>query len=150
MRPVRVSIDVPQSRETVYDFLDVLGNHERFTDHMMKDWQCEGPKAGVGAKARAKAVAGGRNDTVEIEVVEVERPVKTVEHNVSAGGRRVATGTYVLAALPDGGTRITFESAIQKAPWNERLAAPLVRSILRRANERSMQRLAGELGRDTR
>jgi hypothetical protein len=37
MKPVRVSIDVPQAREDVYDFLDVLANHELFTDHMMRD-----------------------------------------------------------------------------------------------------------------
>ena len=45
MKPVRVSIDVPQQREQVYDFLDVMSNHEPFTDHMLKHWQSPGPTA---------------------------------------------------------------------------------------------------------
>jgi hypothetical protein len=42
MKPVLVSIDVSQAREDVYDFLDVLANHELFTGHMFRDWRCEG------------------------------------------------------------------------------------------------------------
>lgn len=145
MKPVQVSIDVPQSREVVYDFLDVLSNHERFTSHFMTDWQYQGPDRGVGAKARVKATAGGRTQTVDIEVIEAERPERNVERNVSAGGRRVGTGTYLLAALPHGGTRVTFEYAWRKAPWNERLGAPIARAVLRRGNERSLQGLATEL-----
>jgi hypothetical protein len=49
MKPVTVSIEVPQAREDVYDFLDVLANHESFTDHMLRDWRCAGPARGVGA-----------------------------------------------------------------------------------------------------
>ena len=44
--PIKVSIDVPESREAVYDFLDILANHEVFTDHMMRDWHYEGPERG--------------------------------------------------------------------------------------------------------
>jgi hypothetical protein len=145
MKPVTVTIDVPQSREAVYDFLDVMSNHEQFTDHIMQDWQFEGPARGIGSKARVKAVAAGRTETVEIEVIEAERPVKTVERNVGAGGKRVGTGTYTLADLPDGGTRVTFTYAWQQAPWNERLAAPVVRGIARRGFERAMPRLAERL-----
>jgi hypothetical protein len=145
MKPVTVTIDVPQSREAVYDFLDVMSNHELFTDHMMQDWHFEGPARGIGSKARLKAVVGGRTEAVEVEVIEAERPVKTVERNVGAGGKRVGTGTYTLANLPDGGTRVTFTYAWQQAPWNERLAAPVVRGIARRGNERALQRLAEQL-----
>jgi hypothetical protein len=145
MKPVTVTIDVPQTREAVYDFLDVMSNHELFTDHMMQDWRLAGPARGIGSKARLKAVVGGRTETVEIEVIEAERPVKTVERNVGAGGKRVGTGTYTLADLPDGGTRVTFTYAWQQAPWNERLAEPIVRGIARRGFERAMQRLAEQL-----
>ena len=145
MKPVTVTIDVPQSREAVYDFLDVMSNHELFTDHIMQDWHFEGPARGIGSKARLKAVVGGRTENVEIEVIEAERPVKTVERNVGAGGKRVGTGTYTLADLPDGGTRVTFTYAWQQAPWNERLAEPVVRGIARRGFERAMQRLAERL-----
>jgi hypothetical protein len=145
MHPVAVSIDVPQSREDVYDFLDVMANHEPFTNHMMRDWKFDGPPSGVGSKARLTAFAAGRTYDVDMEVIEAERPVRTVERNISAGGKRVATGTYTLAELPDGGTRVTFTYAWQQAPVGDRLIPPLTRAILRRGNERAMQRLAEQL-----
>ena len=144
MKPVRVSIDVPQRREDVYDFLDVLANHELFTDHMLREWHCAGPARGVGAKASVTAVAGGRTEALDMEVIEAERPTRNVERNVGASGR-VATGTYALAELPGGGTRITFESAWLRVPRAEALTAPLVRAVLRRGNKRSLERLAALL-----
>jgi hypothetical protein len=147
MKPVRVSIDVPQAREDVYDFLDVLANHEFFTDHMFRDWQCEGPARGVGAKVRVTAVVAGRAEAIDIEVIEAERPARNMERNVGASGR-VATGTYTLDELPGGGTRITFESAWLRVPRTEALAAPLVRAMVRRGNRRALERLAGALQAD--
>lgn len=137
-----MTIDVPQPLEEVYDFLDVLANHEAFTDHMLVDWECSGPAAGVGAKVHVKSKAAGRTEDVEIEVVEGERPRRIVERNVSAKGKRIGTGTYLLVQLPDGGTHITFEYAWQQAPLSDRLGAPVVRSVLRRGNQRALQRLA--------
>ena len=144
MRPVQVTTEVPYPREDVYDFLDVMSNHEPFTNHMLRDWEYGGPDRGVGSKAKVNSV-GGPADSIEIEVVAAERPTRIVERNVGAGGRRVANGTYVLTDLPGEGTRITFEYAWQRAPLSERLASPLVRRILRRGNERSMRRLADQL-----
>jgi hypothetical protein len=145
MRSLTTTIDVPQSREVVYDFLDVLANHELFTDHMMRDWRCDGPARGVGAKAKFNAVLGGRTDPLEMEVIVAEAPVKSVERNVGAGGRRVATGTYTLAELPGGGTHIAFQYSWQKIPFTERLASPIIRTVMRRAFQRAMQRLAENL-----
>ena len=145
MRPVTVTTEVPYPTEDVYDFLDVMSNHEPFTNHMLRDWEFAGPDRGVGSKAKVKVSVGGRTESVEIEVVEADRPTRIVERNVGAGGRRVANGTYTLAKLPGGGTRITFEYAWQRAPLSERLAAPLVRGILRRGNERAMRRLEDQL-----
>jgi carbon monoxide dehydrogenase subunit G len=145
MNPVRVSIDVPQPREQVYDFLDVMANHEPFTNHMLQDWRYSGPDRGVGSKARVTVNMAGRSETVDIEVIAGKRPQSIVEQNVGAGGRRIATGTYTLEALPGGGTRITFEYACKQAPLSERLAAPIVRSILGRGNRRAMERLAEQL-----
>src|SRR4051812_20848649 len=51
-KPVTVTVDVPQDRERVFDFLDVMANHEPFTDHLMRDWELSGPARGVGSKAR--------------------------------------------------------------------------------------------------
>jgi hypothetical protein len=146
MRPVRVTIDIPQPIEEVYDFLDVMANHEPFTNHILRDWEYSGPDRGVGSKARVHASAGGRTDTVDIEVIDAERPARIVERNVGAGGKRVATGTYTLSELPGGGTHVVFEYAWQQIPLSERVMSPVVRGVLRRANERAMERLAAQIG----
>jgi hypothetical protein len=144
MKPVQVSIDVPHAREDVYDFLDVLANHELFTGHMFRDWRYAGPARGAGAKATVTAAAGGRTETIDIEVIETERPARNVERNTGASGR-VGTGTYTLAELPGGGTRITFESAWLRVPRTEALAAPLVRAMVSRGNKRALAGLAEQL-----
>jgi hypothetical protein len=147
MLPVTVTIDVPQRREDVFSFLDVLANHEPFTDHMLVDWSVSGPASGVGAKAHVHSKAGGRKMPVDIEVIEVDAPARSVERNVSAGGKRVGRGTYELTELPSGGTRIAFTYSWDRAPLSDRTLAPLVRAILRRGNQRAMERLAEQLAR---
>ena len=145
MQPVSVTVEVPDPVEEVFDFLDVMANHEPFTDHLLRDWEYSGPDRGVGSKARVRVKAGGRTDVIDIEVTSATRPTQIVEQNVGAGGRRRATGTYNLQAGADGGTRVEFVYAWQQAPLSERLAAPIVRGMLRRGNERAMQRLAERL-----
>lgn len=145
MKPVTASVDVPQSRQEVYDYLDVLGNHERFTDHFLVDWEVSGPATGVGARARMRVKSPGPDDWLDMEVLEADAPRTTTEESVSAKGKRRTRGTYVLEELPGGGTRIAFELAWLEAPLRERLAAPLTRSVVRRANARSLQRLAETL-----
>jgi hypothetical protein len=131
--PVTVSVDVPQRRADVYAFLDVMANHESFTDHMLTDWRCSGPDSGLGARANVTAKAGGRSEPVEFEVVE------------AAKGKRVGTGTYVLSDTADGGTHIEFTYAFEQIPGRERPLVPLMRRILKRGNERAMTRLAERL-----
>src|SRR3954452_22340885 len=143
--PVTVSVDVPQLRADVYAFLDVMANHESFTDHMLTDWQCSGPTTGVGAKASVVAKAGGRSDKVRFEVVEVEADRMIRERNWASKDRRVATGTYRLSDTADGGTHIEFTFAFEQVPALERPLVPLMRRMIRSGNERSMQRLDEQL-----
>ena len=145
MRSLHVSIDVPQHRDTVYAYLDVLANHEQFTDHMMRDWRLSGPPRGVGAKATVDVVLGGRTEPVEIEVIETEARVRNVERNIGAAGKRVATGTYTLDELSGGQTRINFDYAWQQMPVRERMVAPLIRRAMQPALRSAMQRLAEQL-----
>ena len=145
MRPVTVAVTVPNGRQEVYDFLEVLANHEPFTDHMLVDWHYSGPSYGLGARARMRLKKRGRPDWMDLEVVEVHRPSSTVEETVGAGGRRRTRGTYVLEEAPAGGTRISFRFEWLRAPLVERLAAPFTRSVLRRGNRRSLERLAQRL-----
>jgi hypothetical protein len=145
MKPVSVHIDVPQEIGDVYDHLDVMANHEAFTNHYMTDWSFDGPDRGVGSMAHVTAKPGGQSAEVYIAVYHADAPRRIVEHNASAGGARLGTGTYILEPLPDGGTRVTFEYGWRKAPLADRMAAPLVRSMMRKANQSAMERLAGEL-----
>lgn len=145
MRSIRVTTVVPYPPEPVFDFLDVVSNHESFTNHMLKDWEYSGPERGIGAKAKVRATLGGRSEPVEIEVIAGERPKTIVEQNVGARGRRIATGTYMLERLPSGETLIAFEYAWKRAPLSERVAAPLVRAVLTSANERALARLVEQL-----
>jgi hypothetical protein len=145
MKPVRVTIDVSHPREQVFDFLDVMSNHETFTNHMLQDWEYSGPDRGIGSKATVTVKAAGRSEKVDIEVIAAERPRSIVEQNVSAGGKRIGTGTYTLDELPARHTRITFEYAWRQPLVSDRVGAPLVRAILRRGNQRAMERLAEQL-----
>src|SRR3954471_824253 len=146
-KPVTVTVDVPQDRDQVYDFLDVMANHEPFTDHLMRDWQLSGPARGIGSKARVHVSALGRSDTIDIEVVDARAPERIVERNTAEKAGRVGQGTYVLEPLPTGGTRIDFEYRWIHAPVADRVTAPLARAYLRRANATAMTRLAEELER---
>jgi hypothetical protein len=147
MKPVHVSIDVSAARRDVYEFLAVTANHEAFTDHMLRQWQCSGPARGLGSKTQVTAVVGGRREPVAIEVIDDVPLQSIVERNVSAGGRRIATGTYTLRDLSDGGTRIEFTYAWQQAPVPDRVMGGLVRWLMRRALEVAMSRLAEQLQR---
>jgi Polyketide cyclase / dehydrase and lipid transport len=143
--PVTVSVDVPQPRREVYAFLDVMANHECFTDHMLTNWRTSGPPTGVGAKAAVTVKSAGRSEEVTFEVVEAEDGRMIRERNWAAGGKRVATGTYVLSDLPSGGTHIEFTFDFEQVPAREKLLLPLMRRVIRTGNEKSMQRLALEL-----
>jgi hypothetical protein len=144
-QPVTVSIDVPQPRATVYAYLDVMANHEAFTDHMLTNWRVSGPATGIGSKAHVTTKAGGMTDEAVIEVFEVEPGRMIRERSIGAKGKRIAHGTYTLSDLPDGGTHIEFEFALQKVPAMERPLVPLMRKLLRTGNEKAMERLAALL-----
>lgn len=140
-----MSIDVPSTPEQVYDFLDVMAHHERFTNHYLTDWRYSGPGRGPGSCATVTAALGGTRTDVTIEVVEADAPRRIVERNVSAAGRRLAHGTYTVEPLRTGGSRVSFTYAWVRAPLADRLLAPVVRATMRRANRTVMRRLATEL-----
>ena len=145
MKPITVSTVVDRPREEVYEYLDVLANHEAFTDHFLTDWSVSGPPSGVGAKVRVKAKAPGADTWIDIEVIEARAPERTVENATSAGGKRRTCGTYTLTELPGNRTLVEFEFGYLSAPALERPALPLMRPWLRRANEKAMERLAEQL-----
>ncbi|MCX5269481.1 SRPBCC family protein [Streptomyces sp. NBC_00199] len=147
MKSVTVSIDVPQTPEQVYGFLDVMAHHERFTNHYLTDWRFSGPSRGVGSCATVTAALGGTKTDVTIKVIEADMPRRIVERNVSAAGRRLAHGTYVIEPQRTGGSHVSFTYTWVHAPVADRLLAPVVRATMRRANRAVMRRLATELTR---
>jgi hypothetical protein len=147
MKPVRVSVDVPNPRPEVYEFLDVLGNHEQFTDHFMVDWELSGPKRGVGAKANVRVKATGEKERTEMEVVEADAGRRIVEEGTGGSrGRRRTRGRYTLEDLPGGGTRIDFTLEFLSLPTREKLMGPVQRAYLKRVNGKALRRLAERLG----
>ncbi|MFJ7497586.1 SRPBCC family protein [Streptomyces sp. NPDC097727] len=145
MKSVTVSIDVLQTPEQVYDFLDVMAHHERFTNHYLTGWRYSGPGHGIGSCATVTAAVGGTKTDVTIEVVEADPPRRIVERNVSAAGRRLAHGTYTIEPLRTGGSHVSFTYAWARTPLADRLLGLVVRATMRRANRTVMRRLATEL-----
>jgi uncharacterized protein YndB with AHSA1/START domain len=132
MKPITVSTTVAKPVAEVYEHLDVLANHEAFTDHMLVDWSLSGP-------------ARGKKQWTEITVVEAEPPRRIVERSVGAGGRRTTQGTYELEPEGADRTRVSFTFEYLEAPAPERIMAPLLRIWLRHGNQKAMDRLAESL-----
>ncbi|MFP5389128.1 MAG: SRPBCC family protein [Thermoleophilia bacterium] len=145
MKPVTVSIEVPQPAEQVFDHQAVLTNHEAFLDHFLVDWSFSGPRRGVGAKAAARASAPMSQDWTDFEIVEIEEPARIVEEGIGLKGRRRTRGTYQLRSLPGGGTEVCFELEWIEAARAESLIPPMTRAFVRRPNAKALRRLAREL-----
>jgi hypothetical protein len=145
VKPVTVSIEVPQPAEEVFDYLAVLANHEAFLDHFLVDWKFSGPRRGVGAKAEARASAPMSQDWTDFEIVEIEQPSRIVEEGIGLKGRRRTRGTYRLRSLSNGGTEISFELEWISAARAENLIPALTRAFIRRPNGKALRRLAREL-----
>lgn len=140
--PVTVFIEVPQPISRVYEFLELMANHEAFNDHLMRNWSLSGPANGVGSCAQVHTRAMGISDVVDIEVIAAVAPTSIIERNTAQKSGRIGQGTYTLAGAADGGTLITFEYAWITAPLVDRLTAPLARAYIRRNNTTAMRRLA--------
>lgn len=145
MKPIAVSVDIDRPLEQVFAFLDVLANHELFTDHMLVEWSYSGPARGLGARARMRTTGFGRSQWIEMEVVSAKAPVTIAEESTTAGGRRRTRGTYALEPLAGSGTRVRFELAFVDSGPADWIAMPLLRPRLWDANARAMKRLRGIL-----
>jgi Polyketide cyclase / dehydrase and lipid transport len=146
VKATTVSIEVPNPPGQVYEYLEVLGNHEKFMDHFMVDWELSGPRAGVGSKANVRVKATAEKDWTDVEIVEADSGRRLVEETIGGPrGRRRTRGTYRLEGLPGGGTRISFELEFLELPAGERLMGPLQRAYVKRVNGKAMRRLAERL-----
>jgi hypothetical protein len=145
MKPVEVSTVIRRPIAEVYSYLDVLANHEAFTDHFLVDWVLHGPASGVGASVQMRVRAPGRSEVVELTVIDAEPPVRSVEETVGAGGRRRSRGTYTLVELDPQHTEVRFAIEPLEIPRSERPLWPLSRAWLRRQNAKALERLRAQL-----
>ncbi len=143
--PVTVSVEVARPREEVFDFVDVLANREGWMDHLYKYWSFEGPSRGVGAIAKAQVNAPSAREQVTLEVVEAAAPERIVEEVESAHGKRKTRGTYRFAEVGEARTRIELELEWLETPRTERVAAPVSRAFMRRAQGKALKKLAAQL-----
>lgn len=143
--PVTVSVEVARPRQEVFEYVDVLANHERWMSLLYKHWSFEGPKRGVGGIAKAHVDAPAARERVTFEVVESVSPERIVEAGESAHGKRETRGTYRFTELDGGGTRIEFELAWLKAPRTERMVPFVSRAFMGRALGKAMKKLAALL-----
>jgi hypothetical protein len=142
VKPVIVTTSVRKPRQEVFDFLDLLANHESFNDHYLANWSFSGPPRGVGAKCRARTDAPGGQDWTEFEVLSAVPGEEIVEEGVGAKGKRHTRGTYRLSDRPDGGTEIEFELEWLEASRAERLIPPMTHAFVKRPTAKAMRRLA--------
>jgi uncharacterized protein YndB with AHSA1/START domain len=140
--PVTVTVEVAKPRQEAFDYVDVAANHEKWMDHLFKNWRFEGPPRGVGAITKAQVDAPGAREKIEIKVVESVAPERIVEEGENAHGKRKTRGTYRFVELDGGRTRIEFELEWLKTPRSENILPFLSRAFMRRANGKGMRRLA--------
>ena len=128
---VTVSTTIDRPRDEVHALVDDLAAHERWTDHMLTDWQH--PEPGV---VSVKLKGGGRS---EIRAVS-STPDRVVEE--SSDGKRRLRGTYELKPLGPDRTEVTFTNEIlERGSKVEALADPFVRTMLKRGNTKALARL---------
>jgi uncharacterized protein YndB with AHSA1/START domain len=145
MEPVTVTAEVARPRQEVFDHIVVLANREGWMDHLYKDWTFEGPTRGAGGIAKAQVDAPSARERVTLTVVEATAPDRIVEEVESAHGKRQTRGTYSFTESGAGRTRIEFEFEWLKAPRSERIAPPVAHAFMKRAQGRSLKKLAAEL-----
>jgi hypothetical protein len=142
MQPVTVSVEVARPRQEVFDYVDLLANHEDWLQRIYKDWRFEGPRRGVGAIAKARFDAPASREQVSFKVVESEAPEKIVEACESAHEKRRTRGTYRFVELDARRTRIEYEIEWVETPKSERIAPFISRAFMARTNGKAIKRLA--------
>jgi uncharacterized protein YndB with AHSA1/START domain len=143
--PVTVTVEVARPRQEVFDHVDVLANREGWMDHLYKHWSFEGPRSGVGGIAKAQVDAPSARERVKLEVVEATAPELIIEEVESAHGKRKTRGTYRFVEVGEGRTRIDFQFEWLETPRSERIAGPLSRAFMGRAQGKSLKKLAAQL-----
>ena len=144
MIPIRVHTHIAATREEVFDLIADMAARPGWTDHYMKDFRLESPRAsGMGAAARYRLDAPLNRRWEEAEVIEADRPRRLVEATRSGrlGG---AHGEVVFELIPQGRslTRVEMTVAAEGGTPRERVKERLgARRWLRRQSKKALERL---------
>ena len=144
MVPVQIHTFISAPRERVFDLIADMSARPNWTDHYMKDFRLENPRAsGVGAAARYELDAPFYRQWVETEIVEADRARRVVEAT-RAGRLGRSSGEVVFELTPQGRSLTRVDMTIRSEPgtprerFQERLGA---RRWLRKRSKKALDRL---------
>jgi uncharacterized protein YndB with AHSA1/START domain len=142
--PIRVHTHISAPREAVFDLLADMSTRPSWTDHFLKDFRLDSPRAsGVGAAARYRLDTPLNRRWGETEVIEADRPRRVVE--ATRSGRLSGTrGEVVYELTPQGRslTRVDMTLWTEGGTPRERLKEKLgARRWLRRQSKKALERL---------
>jgi uncharacterized protein YndB with AHSA1/START domain len=142
--PIRLQTYISAPREQVFDLLADMSARPGWTDHYMKDFRLESPRAaGVGAASRYRLDAPLNRRWAESELIEADRPRRIVEATRSGRlGRTRGEVAYELSPQGRSLTRVEMTLWTEGGTPRERVKEKLgARRWLRRQAKRSLDRL---------
>ena len=109
MRPFTCSVTIDAPRERVFVYLEDIANHNRFSDHYLKDFRLERLESrGVGAAARFR-IAFGKSLWGEIAIAELQQPYRVaLEGETGRLGRVRVHASYTLTPFGQDMTRVEY------------------------------------------
>jgi uncharacterized protein YndB with AHSA1/START domain len=142
--PIRLHTYISAPREQVFDLLADMAARPSWTDHYLKDFRLENPRAqGVGAAARYRLDAPLDRRWGETEVIEADRPRRVVEATRSGRlGRTRGEVAYELSPQGRSLTRVEMTVWSEGGTPRERVKEKLgAHRWLRRQAKKSLERL---------
>ena len=146
MEPITLSTTIAKPRETVFEYLVDVANHQEFSDHCMVDWHLTREDSyghGAGARFRVKS-RFDRFSYGDMTLAEVTPPARIVATGRSGRFNRIETrSTWMLEEAGNGRTKVTFETQSTPVLKSDELMEKFlrVRKATTRCHKRALERL---------
>jgi hypothetical protein len=135
---VVTEIEIERTPDVVAGYAASPDNATEWYENIERvDWQTPPPLA-VGSRVAFLARFLGRRLSYTYEIVELE-PSRRLVMRTSEGPFPMET-TYTWEPVGDGGTRMTLRNRGEPSGFSK-LAAPMLRAAMRRANRKDLERL---------
>ena len=130
MGPISAEIEIDVPRERAFEAIADLARRPAFTDHFLTGFHLTRIEStGVGAGARFRVEAPLRSVWMDTTIVELEAPLRIVEHGRGGRANRIprphGLGADRGAGLADHGPRLPLDRALE--PGRPRPGAALRR-----------------------